>query len=771
MSKPTKIPGIPKPPSSLNPATRQYLEVLAEAVEIRLGRKGDPRDRAITLRELIESGLAVDLKAAPFDPNNPNISNMGFGTNEIVDSSVPPPPTSFTVAAAYSQVILSWDYPNYSNHSFTEIYGHSSDVIGDAQLIGVSTGRVYIDPIGSGASRYYWIRHVSTSSIQGPWNSGTGTLGQTATDVAHQINVLSGAITSSELATSLATPIGNLPANTNTEISSLQSQINTLTNVAAWASGTAYALTDLVTYSGNLYECTTAHTASNSNKPTGSSSNNSYWTFVGAYSSLAAAVAGNTSSISDVNYISSSSNSAAAVKIASLDATVNDSATGLSATATALSNLSTTVSTQGTSINTVASDVSTLSTSVGNNSTSISTQATSINGLQGQYSVKIDNNDHVSGFGLSSTAVDGTPTSAFIVRADKFAVIDPANTSTGLTNSPPADTVPFFIDSGNTYIKTAMIEDASITNAKIGDLSADKINTGTLSANRIGTNSIDASKIKLDGASITSNSSGQVVIGSISAGSITSGTLNASNVTISNLYADNISGDINLLTPFSIPSAVQITGGDTQIWAGQFAAQTKAKKPYVSAVGFGIWENDVVYKMKLQMKPNVGSTTTTVGSITGATSFTIYGYTSYNVQVSGDKQSIVFAGGTLKIGSSVRGTVYSTSYDSTNNRTNIFYTPQNGGFTTSNVGSTLSIQTANAWQDVSTIMFRSDYDDHPEPFAISGGLTTAYTVTVDVRIMADTYYTNYQALPSTPHNTNWNLDQVFALDGLMMSLR
>ena len=171
------------------------------------------------------------------------------------------------------------------------------------------------------------------------------------------------------------------------------------------------------------------------------------------------------------------------------------------------------------------------------------------------------------------------------------------------------------------------------------------------------------------------------------------------------------------------------------------------------------------------MKPNVGSTTTTVGSITGATSFTIYGYTSYNVQVSGDKQSIVFAGGTLKIGSSVRGTVYSTSYDSTNNRTNIFYTPQNGGFTTSNVGSTLSIQTANAWQDVSTIMFRSDYDDHPEPFAISGGLTTAYTVTVDVRIMADTYYTNYQALPSTPHNTNWNLDQVFALDGLMMSLR
>lgn len=732
MTKPTKIPGIPKPPNDVSPGLRGWLTSVAEALEIRLGRRGDPKDRAVTLRELIDSGLAEDLKAAPFDPNNINRSNMGFGTNEIVDSSVPPLPTSFTVAAAYSQVNLSWDYPNYRNHSFTEIYGHSSDVIGGAQLIGVSTGRVYIDPIGSGASRYYWIRHVSTSSIQGPWNSGTGTLGQTATDVAHQLNVLSGAITSSELATSLATPIGNLPANTNSSISTLQSQINNLSTVAAWASGTSYSVNDLVTFSGNLYEAVQAHTASSSNQPSGSSSNNSYWTYVGAYTSLAAAVAGNTSDITDINYISSSSNSAAAVAIKSLDSTV------------------------------------------GGHTLTISNQTNSINGLEGQYSVKIDNNDHVSGFGLSSSAVDGTPTSAFIIRADKFAIIDPADTSTGLTNSPPADTVPFFIDSGNTYIKTAMIEDASITNAKIGDLSADKINAGTLSANRIGTNALDASKIKLDGATITSNSSGQIVIGSISAGSITSGTLDASNVTITNLYADNITGDINTLTPFSLASAVQITGGDTQVWAGQFPAagtNGKAKKPYVSAVGFGIWENDVVYKMKLQMKPNVGSTTTTIGSITGATAFTLFGYTTYSVQVSGDKQSLVFYGGTLKIGSSVRGTVSSTTYDSTNNRTSIFYIPQNGGFTTSDVGSTLSIQTTNAWQDVSTIMFRADYDDHPEPFAISGGLTTAYTVTVDVRIMADTYYTNYQALPSTPHNTNWNHDQVFALDGLMMSLR
>lgn len=180
MSNPTKLPGIGKPPISVDAETRRYLEALSEALQIRLGLRGDPIDRAITLRELIDSGLAVSLKAAPFDPNNLNAGNADFGVNDVVDTTTPPVPTNFAVTPAYSQNVLAWDYPRYSNHSFSEIYGHDSDVIGDAQLIGVSTGRVYIDPVGSGVSRYYWIRHVSQSSVLGPWNSGTGTLGQTA---------------------------------------------------------------------------------------------------------------------------------------------------------------------------------------------------------------------------------------------------------------------------------------------------------------------------------------------------------------------------------------------------------------------------------------------------------------------------------------------------------------------------------------------------------------------------------------------------------------
>ena len=43
--------------------------------------RGDPQDRAITLRELIDSGLAKTLKANPFDPNN---------INEVIEGLRPP---------------------------------------------------------------------------------------------------------------------------------------------------------------------------------------------------------------------------------------------------------------------------------------------------------------------------------------------------------------------------------------------------------------------------------------------------------------------------------------------------------------------------------------------------------------------------------------------------------------------------------------------------------------------------------------------------------
>ena len=100
-------------------------------------------------------------------------------------------------------------------------------------------------------------------------------------------------------------------------------------------------------------------------------------------------------------------------------------------------------------------------------------------GLLSQYTVKIDDNGAVSGFGLASQNVDGSVESAFIVRADRFAVVQPTSTSTTLTDTPASASIPFTVDSdGRTIIKSGVIGSASISSANIENLSTTKLTAG-----------------------------------------------------------------------------------------------------------------------------------------------------------------------------------------------------------------------------------------------------------------------------------------------------
>lgn len=97
---------------------------------------------------------------------------------------------------------------------------------------------------------------------------------------------------------------------------------------------------------------------------------------------------------------------------------------------------------------------------------SFTAQASAINGLRAQYSIKIDNNGHVSGFGLSSEPVNGTPVSTFAVAADRFMIASPAT----------GGVVPFQVYSSATYVNGAYvpagvyIKDAFIRNAMVNSI-------------------------------------------------------------------------------------------------------------------------------------------------------------------------------------------------------------------------------------------------------------------------------------------------------------
>jgi len=205
-NSPTTVPGIPKPPAGITPGLQKYLSNLSEALEIRLGRKGDPRDRAVTLRELIDSGLAKELANAPFDPNSPG-GDFTPGGEDAPDLAVPPAPLGFTADGAYSQIILGWDLPNYSNHSLTEIWRHTSDVLGDALLAGIQVGTVYIDPVGESADFYYWVRHVNDEGVVGPFNSNSGTQATTATNTQTLLDELEASIPAVAFASEIE-PVG-----------------------------------------------------------------------------------------------------------------------------------------------------------------------------------------------------------------------------------------------------------------------------------------------------------------------------------------------------------------------------------------------------------------------------------------------------------------------------------------------------------------------------------------------------------------------------------
>ena len=176
----TKLPGLPPVPSNLGPDATAYLKALGEALEVRLGRRGDPIDRAVTLRELVDSGLATQLGHVPFNPDNLGAS-VDFESAVAPDLSQPPAPTGLAATAAFETVLLEWSNGNlqFRNFAFTEIHRATSNVIGNATLVGVVRGNRFSDTVDSDTTHYYWVRHVSTSDVRGPFNDTAGTVATT----------------------------------------------------------------------------------------------------------------------------------------------------------------------------------------------------------------------------------------------------------------------------------------------------------------------------------------------------------------------------------------------------------------------------------------------------------------------------------------------------------------------------------------------------------------------------------------------------------------
>ena len=362
-----KLPTVTSPlPRDL----QQFVQRVREALD-----SGGP-DAVVTARQLIASGVVERRRGGEFTP---------------VGGTIDParPPRNLSASGALASIILSWDAANYKGHAYTEIWAYTTDAIGEAVLVGMTSGNNFSHTLGAAATRYYWVRNVNQNGVVSAYNATNGTQGSTGQDPAYLLDVLTNEITTSQLATALNTRI-NLVDGASTVAGSVNARIATET---------------------------TARTTANTS---------------------------------------------------------------------------------------LASDITTLQTTTGGHTTSIQTNATSINGLEGQYTVKIDNNGAVAGFGLASTTTEsGNITSEFIVNADRFAIMRGGSDTT-------AAVVPFAVQStqqtinGETvpvgvYMDTAFIKNGTISNAKIGSLTADKITASLLNTVDFYGNTIAGSSIYLGG--------------------------------------------------------------------------------------------------------------------------------------------------------------------------------------------------------------------------------------------------------------------------------
>ena len=219
------------------------------------------------------------------------------------------------------------------------------------------------------------------------------------------------------------------------------------------------------------------------------------------------------------------------------------------------------------------------STADGNKAT-VQAHSRSINGLEAQYTVKVDVNGKVAGYGLATTPKNGTPESKFIVNADRFGV--------GATGK--ADVFPFTVDTRQNRVgvngELVVNGKAIVDRLNAGDIHGDKITANTLNANRLTAGSVTAREMAAGSITAEKLAANAVTADKLKAGSITSdklavrtlsavssdlGDINAGNINIGNgaftvsrdgdlyakngrfegtIYADKIEGDVLKLLPF-----------------------------------------------------------------------------------------------------------------------------------------------------------------------------------------------------------------------------
>lgn len=333
-----------------------------------LGKQGDPLDRGLILRDLVEAGI-ISLSNYNFGGGVAPI-NVGNALIDEVDLTPPPTPTGFKATAAITNLIVECDDPTYKQghgHKQSRLYGAkragsaAQPVFADAIEITQFAGAVTSYSTDPATEWHLWLKWETKDGVLSisPAGGTNGVVVTTGQDVAKLLAALTGKLTAEQLYSDLGSRINLIDAAASvsgsvnarvavvqSSISAVQAQINDIQNTPAYSNSTTYAANALVSYNGGIYQ---AKSSTTGHLPT----DTTYWTKVGDYTSLGQVVASHTTQIASVV-----SDLAAETSLRqTLDAQVNNATTGLPATR---ANLATNYYTKAATDSAISSATSTL---------------------------------------------------------------------------------------------------------------------------------------------------------------------------------------------------------------------------------------------------------------------------------------------------------------------------------------------------------------------------------------------------------------------------
>ena len=391
-------------------------------------------------------------------------------------------------------ISIKWGFPpGAEDTQRTELwYGPANDLSVATKLADLAHPQAdyRMQSLLAGATLFFWARLVDRTGNVGPFFPvGNGVMGQASADAAPVLELIAGQIGRTELGQDIIDQIDKIPG--------LQDQISALGGLKGYSKDATYLKGQMVVEGGRIYQAAQAVPI---NKPPPDAT---YWLDVGqsveTANGLAQQVSTNTTDITKLDgVVTASASSLQVLQAAYRDDTgegdLADALQGYNAAASFAEEVKTRASqneamvqrqTELTaSVGDVAGTVTDLErvvvtdrqataeaieqigVKIGENSASIQTVSKAQAGTDGKlstiWSVKMELSSsgqrYAAGFALGLETGPGGTTSNFVVRADTFAVMN--------TNAQNPELF-FAITGGQTFIRSAFIQDASIGVAKL----------------------------------------------------------------------------------------------------------------------------------------------------------------------------------------------------------------------------------------------------------------------------------------------------------------